>query len=413
MGRVLPGEVRALSRHLKLTRRSFVAGSAGVAVVGGCITPGRVKLYETQDELPPLAEDEDDMTKPYDPLVLYASCDCPPAPGEISPNVLSLKEPHNLPMEILAVRFRCYPLNGGPSNPTQFAFQTITGQGIGVKMDLGNIPVVNSAVPINCFGSAREAADQSVSAFLGNAFANTLSPPQDLVVVTDPVSGQTAIPVSYLWRLKYPLYVPPGAVLTPTFSALGQNHFPTRIEVTYLARTRPANWKPKGKIMVPWVTSFSSKSFDNIALAPAGQDNSVETDLVNPFSVPLEITRLVGVEALVVNGITAFGDAAEDSTDHRFRLSTDLIRSSRGDDIARTPINFGGLFPFSWRAWDIPGNWTLAPGEFYQLQINVAAVDYEVDNEAVGRAQYSVGMVGYRGISSDAVIPAAQAGEAS
>jgi len=353
------------------------------------------------------------VDKHYDPLVLFASCDCPPAPGEISPNVLSLKEPHNLPMEIMSVRFRCYPLNGGPSNITEFAYQTITGQGIGVKMDLGNIPVVNSAVPINCFGSARDSADQSIQAFKGATSAEALSYSQELSVATDPVTGQTALPMAYTWRLKYPLYVPPGAVLAPTFTALGQNHFPVRIEITYFCRTRDADYKPRGRIMVPWVTSFASKSFDQIAAAPAGTDASIETDLVNPFSVPLEITKLVGVEAMVVNGNGTLGNAAEDSTDHRFALATNKIRSSRGDDIARTPINFGGLFPFNWRAWDIPGNWTLAPAEFYQLQLAVAPVTYPVGDGEVGRVQYAVAMIGYRGISSEAVVKEIEAGTPS
>lgn len=344
-----------------------------------------------------------EAVKHYDPLVLFASCDCPPAPGEVSPNVLSLKEPHNLPMEILEIRFRIYPLNGGPNTTSPFAFQTITGQGVGVKMDLGNIPVVNSAVPLNCFSSARDSGDQSVQSLIGTTLAQALSYSQDLAVSTDGNTGQTAIPMMYSWRLKYPLYVPPGAVLSPTFSALGQNHFPVRIEVTYHARTREAGYKPKGKIMVPWVTSFTSKAFNQVGEEPAGSDNSIETDLVNPFSVPLEISRLVGVQALVVNGTNALGDATEDSSDHRFRLSTDKIRSSRGDDIARTPINFGGLFPFNWRAWDIPGNWTLAPGEFYQLEVDVDPVDYPVGDDSVGRAQYSVGLIGYRGINADAV----------
>jgi hypothetical protein len=272
-------------------------------------------------------------------------------------------------------------------------------------MDLGNIPVVNSAVPINCFMNARDSADQSIQAFteafLDPGLSNVYS--QDLAVNTDPVTGQTALPRAYTWRLKYPLFVPPGAVLSPTFTALGQNHFPTRIEVTYYARTRDVNYRPKGRIMVPWVTSFTSKSFDQVEDTVVGSDNSIETDLVNPFSVPLEISRLVGVEALVTNGFTGFGNAGEDPTDHRFRLSTDKIRSSRGDDIARTPINFGGLFPFSWRAWDIPGNWTLAPGEFYQLQLDVAAITYPVGDAQTGRVQYAVGMVGYRGINADAV----------
>ena len=136
--------------------------------------------------------------KHYDPLVLFASCDCPPAPGEISPNTLSLKEPHNLPMEILEVRFRVYPLNGGPQNPVPFMFQSITGQGIGVKMDLGNIPVVNSAVPINCFSTARDSADQSTQTFIPYLFGPPdLAYPQTLVVSTDPVTGQTAVPMTY------------------------------------------------------------------------------------------------------------------------------------------------------------------------------------------------------------------------
>ena len=400
----MPGE-RALT--MRITRRWFVAGAAGVAVVGGCGVVPKLDdgLYEVLDpDLPPLAEEEDNMQKHYDPLVLFASCDCPPAPGEISPNVLSLKEPHNLPMEILEIRFRVYPLNGGPNNTTLRTFQTVTGQGIGVKLDLGNIPVVNSGVPINCFSTARDSADQSAEVGIpnGNAVLDLVYT-QEQAVSTDASSGQSALPRTYFWRLKYPLFIPPGAVLAPTFTALGQNHFPVRIEISYHARTREAGYHPKNGVMVPWVTSFSSKAFDNVENTVAGSDASIETDLVNPFSVPLEISRLVGVQALIVNGFGDAGNAGEDNTDHRFRLSTTQIRSSRGDDIARTPLHFNGLFPFSWRAWDIPGGWQLAPGEFYQLNLGVGPVEYPTTNGQIGRAQYSVGMIGYRSIDGAAL----------
>jgi hypothetical protein len=80
------------------------------------------------------------------------------------------------------------------------------------------------------------------------------------------------------------------------------------------------------------------------------------------------------------------------------------MRSSRGYDIVRTPTSLGSLFPNNWRVWDVPGNWRMAPGEFYKIRLALAAVGETVATARAGQLQFSVGMTGYRDVPVSALV---------
>lgn len=333
------------------------------------------------------------MTTPFqlptlsDPLIFTAQTLVNTGAGG-SVNTAALANPHGMPMELLEMRFRVFP-----ERTATEAFTKLTGQSIGVKIDMGNIPIVDSAVPISQFGSFRDTSEFGSQQFGFNGFS--------------------AVPTMYKWRLKYPLYVPAGSVVVPSFEHLGQNPFPVNVEVIYICRTVPENQKIPARLMVPWVGSFNSKSFDQLTGTAASSDQSSELDLLNPFRVPLEIVKLTGRASLIsTDNVTTFPTADEERMQFRSRLATVRIRSSRGDDVVRTPTPFNGLFPLGWRAWDIGGQWLMRPGEFYKVRIDVAAVDFATaadDNESTvepGRVQFSVGMIGYRSIATKAIAEA-------
>jgi len=318
-----------------------------------------------------------------DPLIFTAQTVVNTGAGG-SVNTAALANPHGMPMELLEVRFRVFP-----ANDLSDTFNRVTGQAIGVKMDMGNIPIVDSAVPISQFGSFRDSSENGSEQF---ALANDLS--------------VLATPTVYYWRLKYPLYVPAGAVVVPSFEHLGQNPFPVNVEVVYICRTVPEGQRIPSRVMVPWVGSYNSKSFTQLTDEPGSSDQSSELDLLNPFRVPLEITKLTGRCTLVAYTPELNQNAAlEEIMQYRSRLATVRIRSSRGDDVVRTPTPFNGLFPYGWRAWDIAGNWLMRPGEFYKVRIDVAPVDYETipfpeSTVNPGRVQFSMGLIGYRSIAT-------------
>lgn len=318
----------------------------------------------------------------YDAIVLYGSATV--SPGAASgPNTAALANPHGLPMEINEVRVRIYPLN---VNSTDFG--TLTGLSVAMKFDMGAIAISDAHVPVSVTSNFRE--------FLN--LSGALIPQSDPNVVSTPAA--------YQWRLKYPLFVPTGAVLTPVFTHLGQNSFPVVVDVMYFGRNLPPDYKPPPQVMIPWLSAWNSKSYDNVANTSASGETSSELDIINPYSTPLEIARLTG-DATLISASPGTQTASIDQEDHVFRLATLTIRGSRGDEIVRSPTVWNTLFPTDWFAWDIPGGWILRPGEFYKVTLRVAAVDYTPapDSDAgVGRVQYSIGAVGYRPIDSRTVM---------
>jgi hypothetical protein len=331
-------------------------------------------------------------SKLYDPLLLYGQAVVQPG-GGASPNVAGLMNPHGLPMELLEIRWRIYP-----NNTAAGLFERLTGMGIGVKLDMGDIPLVDADVPVNAFGTSRDDSDTTnndLAAIFPNPEVNTVF----------------AYPNTYKWRLKYPLYVPPGCVVTPVYSHLGQNHFPVTVDTMYIARTMPLSHTAPTQFWVPWAGSYNSISFDNLASNPAARDFSSELDIVNPFRQPLEIARLTGRASAVFNGTAGVPLNTEDQTDHRFRLAKVRMRSRSGDELARTPTPFNGLFPYTWRAWDVPAGWTMRPGEFYKVQFTVDATDATAPaNEQLGAVQFAVTGIGYRKLPQNVFLAAARGG---
>lgn len=325
--------------------------------------------------------------KLYDPLLLFAQCVVSPQSGG-APNTAGLMNPHGLPMEVLEVRWRIFP-----NNSVTDQFLTLTGMSIAVKMDMGDIPMVDAEVPLTSFGTLRDTADRA-------------APDR---VLTTPVldNGVLATAFSYRWRLKHPAYVPPGCVITPVYSHLGQNQFPVTVQTLYICRTLPLNYVPPQSLRAPWVGSYNSVSFDNLASQLAARDFSSELDILNPFRQPLELSRLAGS----CSGV--FGEAnaqfnTETQNYFRYQLGKVRIRARAGDEVARSPTPFNGLFPFGWRAWDIPPGWMLQSGEFYKVQLSVAATSATAPaDDFLGSIQYSIAATGFRQLPLDVYLAAA------
>lgn len=330
-------------------------------------------------------EGDDDVQS--DPIILSAETRLEPGSSS-GVNTAALKNPHGLPMELLWVRFSLFPLT--PDVPDVELLSSMTGMVVGVKMDLGKIPVVDAGVPISCFGAARDDWDVINRFYLS---------PTTIVLHN-----------TYTWRLKHPLYIPAGATLVPLFQHYGQIPYPAQVRVTYMCRSLSAK-KRTGKTWVPWVTSWRSRGFDFASadtVLTAQYDESSEIDIVNPFDVPVNVVRFCGRQSLTtpLNNLqnsessilfpaSAFISEAGDSN------TTLTMKSSSGDEIVRNETQFGGLFPLNLKVWDIPGGWSMAPGEFLKIR---AAFAPQLNAEDPGRVQVGVSAVGYRKVDVEGFV---------
>jgi hypothetical protein len=329
-----------------------------------------------------------------DSFILYAAVDVQPGASG-APPVVALANPYGLPMEILEVRFQIFPR----VKSSDAEYTRIVGQGVNVKFDLGKASVADDKTPISIFGSIVDTYEYGPSMY---AF--------DDVSVSSGVN-QIVRAFTYGWRLKYPLYVPVGGVLTPKFTS-NITAYPVHVDIAYVCRT--VQQKPAGsKVMVPWVASYNSKAFTVITNGAADSDVSNQLDLVNPFSVPLELARIGGRAMFLQNSNNDYDNVqnyiSNELLNLRNRLTTLRLRSSRGDDIVRGPVPFDLIFPANWYVWDLPGKWQLAPGEFYTATLETLPIDYntateyDTDSEA-GRVQFSIGLIGYRPVSVESLV---------
>lgn len=323
-----------------------------------------------------------------DPLILTASATLAPG-AEVSPNLASLSNPYGLPMELLEVRWSVVA-----SSTNASAFRGITGLGIGVKADLGKIAVIDSDVPISCFGSYRDMTDPVTQSGLEISSSGV-------------INGVS----TYTWRLKYPLFIPGGTTLNMDFHHLAQEPVNAKVWVTYHCRVRPKGYKP-AKLMVPWVCSYSSKPFNVVAGEPADSDESSELDLINPFGVPLEVTRFVGGYTSLVLGTGSFTNTASEATNssqpRQYTYVT--MRTSQGDDVVFTPTYFEALWPSAWRAWDLPDGTMFDSNEWIKVTLTRPAIDYDpstLSNQGI--SLFAVSMVGYREVGGSEFTSAATA----
>lgn len=328
------------------------------------------------------------------PLVLHGNVIANPNSDAVVPNA-SLANPLGLPMEILEIRFRIVPLGTTPEQAP-----VVTGMGLGVKMDLGKAAVVDGYVPVGDLAPVRDSYEYQ-------------SHKQQLTVggnLTD------VYPMTYGWRLKYPLLVPAGAALSCVLRPLGQNASALSVDVIYIARTWDASRALPRVTKVPWVASYESKGFDFNEDAEETTDDSYDLDIVNPFAVPLELARIGGRVASLspsytTTGGTTYTDVlAEDAATARAVYGSIEMRSSRGFDLTRKATPFAGLFPYNWRAWDMAAKWVMAPREFYKVRLNMAAADAYVPESATlasidpTQFQFSVGVTGYRDVPVNALV---------
>lgn len=383
----------------RLSRRDVVVGSVALAACGpAVIEEGWPFAQWPEEEMNPSAIPQNaPLARPgqsslYDPLVLYAETDLTPG-AALSPNTAALVNPHAMPMELLGVKFRIHTLNGA-TGLTPPAAESVSGLGIGVKMDMGSLQLVDANTPVSLFSNARDDGEDSTLGYL--AFTTT-----DQTTLT----GPTAQVYDYLWRFKYPMYIPPSAVVTPLFSHLTQTPFNVRVGVSYYCRTWRQSRKEPTEVWAPWVSKYISKSFNiNTGTNVADSDESSELDIRSPFSTGrVELQRITGRVNYYVSGDNG---AAPNSNwergygDQIYQYLRLTMRGSRGDEIIRTPTMFGSVFGQQFKSWELGPCWYMYPGEFYDVRLTRDAFTGPSDAANSARMQVGIGVVGFQKINT-------------
>lgn len=387
----------------KIRRRDVLVG--GAAILGGC---GQVDAIDW-----PLAQwpEEDDLNAPsaipqnqhlarptksslYDPLVLFAETSLSPG-AAISPNTAALANPHSLPMELLGVKFRINTLNlDTPASAS--STESVSGLGVGVKMDMGGIALVDAGTPVSLMSNARDDGEDSARGY--SIFTN----PASMAMTT----GPKAQVYDYLWRFKYPMYIPPSAVVTPLFSHLTQTPFNVQIGVSYYCRVRRQSQRQPSVVWVPWVSKYISKSFSiNTGVNAADSDLSTELDIRNPFTTGcVELQRITGRANFYISGDNGLTPNTNYETsqyaDQLYEYLRLTIRGSRGDEIIRTPTLFGGVFGQGFKSFEIGPNWYMQPGEFYDVRLARDAFTGPASAADTARMQVAIGAVGFQKINT-------------
>lgn len=239
-------------------------------------------------------------------------------------NAISLKNPTGQAMELLEVKWLL----------STRELIHVTGGTIGCKLDLGSIPITNGFVPVWNFAPSTKFDFETVS----NA-------------------GRQA--VGYQWKLHRPLYIPPGAVVVPTFHHFGQIPNDIDVRISYSCRTLPAGYKLPPRVPVPYVAYWSTKVFELFSFSE-DRDQSRETDLVNRFNEPLRIHRFVG-RWFTFEPLNNFGHEADNTGPSR--LVQVRMVDSRGEPVIPQFTFFRQVFSAVTRSWEV--DYIVPPQTFY------------------------------------------------
>lgn len=198
------------------------------------------------------------------------------------------------------------------------------GDTIRAKLLYRNNPITNGLVPVNLLARTQ------------NWRANT--PPM--------IKKTQVVHSTYTWRLPQPLWLPPNVPLTVQIGHF--NDFTVDVadpaqdvDVTIRGYLDESNALPD-YIDIPYATAFlgpvrSSVVAATTGLAPIVTERTAQTDLFNPFNVPLNVERLcyeIGVSGHGIDfgGATSANFAPTDATSAQDQTSNLLAGQNYGLD---------------------------------------------------------------------------------
>jgi len=280
------------------------------------------------------------------------------AGSQASPNPLALKSPDSYPLAIHEIQF-------GFRTPNSSGLPLVSSNNVAVQLSLGAYKVTSSFIPLGLF------PDQAPTA--------TVS------------TGTDQQGFNFVWRLDSPLYLPPGAILVPTFRNVGQSQNDATVFVQYNCSVLPA--LPR-MVSIPYVSAWTGKS---LVFANADTDNSAENDLVNDTDSPLVLDKLTGVAAYIDSSTSIAIDhdlqyaRAGGSVGQIVQLK---IHDSDDRAIVDTFTAWDLVFPYGSRKFPIRGV-TLAQRKYLKVYVNKLAPGLALSGDQL---QLSVAMFGHRDV---------------
>jgi len=237
------------------------------------------------------------------------------------------------------------------------------------ELKINDIPITRNFVPMSAFGKSHTYEDNRTS-------------PTTMV---------------FNWKLKKPLYLRSGEVLTVSIQNASidfDTAISEMIEVTYIGRGimnkdyENAIIDGQVKTYRPWVTAFIGVRRE---LGTSDfTDRSTETDLKNPFDVPMLVEHFVGRMSIDGMDPNYQGGTSGIGSDAYLGYTFCRMWDSASKIIVRDPTPFGHLFHMSNKIWTV--NSILPPKGFY-------IIDLDEQVSVVDDADFMtpiVSMVGYR-----------------
>lgn len=303
---------------------------------------------------------------------------------EVQPNAdaevrsLALMNSTGQPVEILEFKFSARPANLDAEG-------VVSGGVVGVQLSVMGKRMTNGPIPLWSFGPSFE---------LGLEEFPFHSP-------TLPVGPVGCV---HRFKLDEPLFLPPGVAIEATLRSFGG--FDKAIICSVVASGRVVPNKPTPhKVKIPWVCAYASKSFGR---TESGSDQSSESQLLNPFNVPVTVRRFVGRLAQLTNdstiGIIYINDADNlfgpgggvlgyYATESKIRMF-----DSVGSPIIRVATSFRNVFDAKNRSWET--NHKLPPRQyykvFYEKDTSVDPAFIFAPPTGTTRTQIQVSFVGWR-----------------
>jgi len=167
------------------------------------------------------------------------------------------------------------------------------------------------------------------------------------------------------FKLPKPMYLNASNYADRLYPKIYNNTaYPITMNVAYACRRAEKGIQPEEN-WYPYIASYTTPEFQlNSSSAPFVFE-STANDLVNPYSVPVMVDRLVGF--IGSNRVLAPGDAYTSETYVGELLYAKLL-DSNGNPVVRDLTYFNALFNLQQNSWNARG--VLWPHEFFQAQIS-------------------------------------------
>ena len=281
------------------------------------------------------------------------------APGQAAGvvNIQDLRNPLDVPILVEEILFNVSNANGVD---------------VRLNLKLGADELVKQYTPLWLLGSAK-----NLSVFNGSAGPTTLLPQ-----LNSSIFGM---------RMHSELILYPGEFLNPTFYNAAQLNSAS-VSVRVIVRCRAMKVDAQ-KQSLPWISYFVG-----VPQVPTASytEETVESDLFNPYDVPLSLDRMVGgVASLPGTGTVPTPYGVPIAMDAGLNYAEIRMVDGSGQPIIRDFTPLGHLFQLMDFSWRLKG--TMPANSFWKayIQENYASIN----TSGYGNLQLQMSLIGHRALS--------------